>query len=104
MLGRRSNHARKASQPFETKWGSAALTACPVVEAPLTEETTVKNVPRPKRPRERTATPAELEDERQRWLRATTPPRTRESIQALRAGLDETRDMPAMPMRELVKP
>jgi hypothetical protein len=54
------------------------------------------------RTRERTATPAELEDDRQRWLRATTPPRTRESIAALRVGLTETQDMPALTMGELV--
>ena len=44
--------------------------ACPVVEVPLMEETTVKNVPRPKRPRERVATPAELADEAERCRRA----------------------------------
>jgi hypothetical protein len=53
-------------------------------------------------PRERVAPPAELEDERQRWLRATTPPRTRESVQALRADSEETQEEPDVTLAKLV--
>ena len=49
-------------------------------------------------PRERTATPAELEDERQRWLRAERP-----TIRALRAGHHDTVEVPVLSMAELVE-
>jgi hypothetical protein len=50
------------------------------------------------RVRERTATPEELEDERQRWIRATTKP----AIRDYRADLKRTANAPAIPMAELV--
>lgn len=61
-------------------------------------------LPRQKKtaPRERTATPAELEEERQRWIRATMPPSTRETVAALRADLERTQESPAVTMHDLV--
>jgi len=47
------------------------------------------------RERERTATPEELAEHRRRWLRS------RHSIADLRAGLDDTQEMPALSMAEL---
>jgi hypothetical protein len=44
------------------------------------------------------ATPAELEDERKRWLRAKGP-----TIRALRAGHRDTVEVPVLSMAELVE-
>jgi hypothetical protein len=49
-------------------------------------------------PRERTATPAELEDERKRWLRAKGP-----TIAELRAGHRATQEIPVTAMAALVE-
>jgi hypothetical protein len=49
-------------------------------------------------PRDRMATPAELEDERKRWLRAKGP-----TIRALRAGHRDTVEVPVLSMAELVE-
>ena len=49
-------------------------------------------------PRERTATPAELEDERQHWLRAERP-----TIRELRHGHHATQEIPIATMAQLIE-
>jgi hypothetical protein len=64
----------------------------------------MRTVPRPKRPRERVATPAELEEERRRYLAAKPSlyAQPRETIRDLRADLKRTTNAPAVTMAELV--
>jgi hypothetical protein len=51
---------------------------------------------------ERTATPEELEDDRQRWIRAMEAQRP-PTIAEMRKGLDITQNLPAVSMAELVE-
>jgi hypothetical protein len=68
------------------------------------EETEMKNLARPKRPLERTATPEELVDHHRRYLAAKPSlfATSHESIAALRSGLKRTTNAPAVTMGELV--
>jgi hypothetical protein len=81
------------------KWGSATPMACPWSSRPIERRSDMRKIPRV---RERTATPAELEDERQRWLRAIAAKPPGDSIRDLRADLKRTTNAPAVSMAELV--